>query len=263
MTPDTGRPEIDHHTLKLIVGIIAVSLPFLVTWFADVPPSELVADATQASIPNPDQSEIDSIGNSDFSDSGEHRGPLNEISAAYHRHNTASDIFVGFLFAIAAFLFAYNGQSRKEMILSKVAGVASLGVALFPCACANQSAGTVYTQPLPFVHAGSAAIMFFILAIFCNIFRCRAIAKGHPRARFRSVIYTVCGLTIVAAIILMGIDGLSATFSESGPGFFSKKVPWFIFGGESVGLIAFGLSWLTASRMLPVITNQQERIPLR
>lgn len=255
------RPEIDHHTLKMIVGIIAVGMPFLVSWFADAPQSEHVNDVTQVAAPTSAESEITSAGNA--AGCGMHDGPLDEISAAYHRHNTASDIFVGFLFAISAFLFAYNGRSKTEMVMSKVAGVASLGVALFPCSCRDYIAGTYYTRHHPSIHFGSAAVMFFILAIFCNIFRLRANAKGHPQARFRALIYTACGLTIVAAIVLMGIDGQTASQDENDPGLFSEKVPRFIFYGESVGLIAFGISWLTASRMLPVITSRQERIPLR
>ena len=43
------------------------------------------------------------------------------------------------LFAIAAFLLAYNGFSRADMVLSKLASVAALGVAMFPCECANPS----------------------------------------------------------------------------------------------------------------------------
>jgi hypothetical protein len=32
-----------------------------------------------------------------------------------------------------------------------------------------------------------------------------------------------------------------------------------IFWGETIGLMSFGISWLTASRMMPVITRPEER----
>ena len=83
--------------MKLIVGVIAMSLAFLTNFFAS---SNILS-----------------------------------ISAAYHEGGWSQNFFVGFLFAISAFLLAYNGESRSEMILSKVAAVAALGVALFPCEC--------------------------------------------------------------------------------------------------------------------------------
>src|SRR3954449_8525834 len=96
------RKEIDHRTMKLIVGVVAISLPGLTNFFA--------------------------------------KAPLASISASYWERGTSQSIFIGFLFAIASFLLAYNGYTRREMILSKIASVASLGIALFPCQC---------DQPIP------------------------------------------------------------------------------------------------------------------
>jgi hypothetical protein len=76
-----NRPEIDHRTIKLIVGGVALGL----------------APLTIALSP----------------------APIASISASYHEGGAAQSVFVGFLFAIAALLLAYNGLSRTEMILSK------------------------------------------------------------------------------------------------------------------------------------------------
>lgn len=35
--------------------------------------------------------------------------------------------------------------------------------------------------------------------------------------------------------------------------------PRFVFVGEAVALVAFGISWLVASRVLPVLTRADER----
>src|SRR5258706_598202 len=102
------RPEIDHRTIKLIVGLIALTLANLTSFFA--------------------QSSITSI------------------SASYYEGGWSLNIFVGFLFAISAFLLAYNGQSTSEMVLSKVAGFAALGVAMFPCKCGD------HPEIIPDVH---------------------------------------------------------------------------------------------------------------
>jgi len=60
------RPEIDHRTIKLLVGVIAVTMPFLTDAFAT--------------------------------------HTIDSISAAYYELGWSQSIFIGFLFAIGAFL---------------------------------------------------------------------------------------------------------------------------------------------------------------
>src|SRR5262245_6501070 len=157
------RPEIDNHTMKLIVGVIAISLAYLTSRFAGT--------------------------------------DLGSISASYYAGGWSRDIFVGFLYAIAAFLLAYNGESRREMILSKVAGIAALGVAMFPCECDS------HEEIIPQVHAVSAAIMFVVLAFFCYKFLQRAKLKGHAQAKARVILYAFCGIAIVVAMLVLFVDG--------------------------------------------------------
>ena len=162
------RAEINHHTIKLIIGVIAISLATLTSLFSET--------------------------------------PIQSISASYHEDGWARNIFVGFLFAIFAFLLAYNGKSPAELPLSKVAAIAAIGVAMFPCKC-----GT-YPEIIPYVHGISAAVMFVILAYFCAIFFLRASQKGHPQAKLRARIYAFCGVTIVASIFIIAIDHIFGSF---------------------------------------------------
>ena len=134
--------EIDHHILKLIVAVIALFLANVTAFFSTV--------------------------------------PLDSISEAYHQNGWARDFLVGSLFAISAFLLAYNGEEALEMVLSKIAGVAALGVALFPCRC------DVYDEILPYVHYASAAVMFIVLACLCGFFYKRAVRKGRRDPSFSS-----------------------------------------------------------------------------
>jgi hypothetical protein len=137
------------------------------------------------------------------------------------------------------------------MILSKVAACAALGVALFPCECGGHSA------LVPYVHGLSAAVMFLILAYFCRFFLERAMVKGYPQAKARAAIYVVCGVAIVMAIVALAVDHFSGRA-------LTAWAPNFVFYGESVGLISFGISWLTASRTIPVLAREDERFsPLR
>jgi hypothetical protein len=206
------RQEIDHRTIKLIVGLIALTLAGLTGLFAGF--------------------------------------TIDSISASYYVGGWSQTIFIGFLFAIAAFLLAYNGTTRWEMALAKVAAAAAAGVALFPCSCGGHKA-------VPYVHGISAAVMFLILAFFSYGFYRRARDKNHTRANIRAVIYALCSLAIVLAILALGYDSLFAN-----P--ISNVFPQFTYFGEATGLIAFGISWLLASRVLPGLTAENERFsPLR
>ena len=207
------RQEIDHRTIKLIVGLVALSLAGLTSAFAT--------------------------------------GPISSISASYYEGGWSQTIFIGFLFAIAAFLLAYNGLSRTEMILSKVASIAALGVALYPCECGN------HPPLIPYIHGASAAVMFLILAFFCYAFYKRARKKGYPQANIRAAVYAVCGAAILLSIVVLAADHFLH-------GALSQSIPRLVFYGEATGLVAFGISWLTASRTLPLVTREDERFsPMR
>jgi hypothetical protein len=222
MTPSPKRPEIDHRTIKLIVGVIAISLPILVSWLAA--PHE-----------------------------------LKSVSEAYHVPEWPQSIFVGFLYAIAAFLIAYNGRSAREMVCSKVAAAAAFLIAMFPCDCA---AG--HGEIIRGVHYAAAAVMFCVLAYFCWRFYARAIEKApmHPRARWRAPIYAVCGAAIVISIAALGVEWILGKSSPDST--FSARWDTFVYWFETVGLVAFGIAWLTASHALPGINGPEERFsPMR
>jgi hypothetical protein len=202
------REEINSHTIKLIIGIIALSLPIIVSCIA--------------------------------------HPALNSISESYIAPNPwTRNIFVGFLFAIAAFLFAYNGQSTFEMLLSRAAAICAIGVSVFECECGRDQLGTN-------VHMVFAVGLFIILAGFCIIFLRRAQKKSSVQAKGRVVIYAVCCLILLSAMLLMALDMAKDNF-------ISKQMPTLIFWGESGGLAAFGIAWLVASRTLPFITAESER----
>jgi hypothetical protein len=209
LSPDRG--EINEHTSKIIVGLIAISLASFTNFFSET--------------------------------------PLQSISASYHEGGWSRDIFVGFLFAISTFLLAFNGRSTPQMVLSKMAALAAMGVAMFPCK------GGSNAEVIPYVHGTSAAVMFLILAFFCYTFFRRAREKGHLQAMFRAYIYAICGITIVAFIFIIVMDNVSG-------GFISSKIGRLTFYGEKAGLIAFGIAWLSASRFLPLLTRKDERLSI-
>ena len=211
MLSKPNRSEIDDHTMKLIIGVIALSLASLTSFLSG--------------------------------------GDIQSISASYYADDWARNIFVGFLFAISAFLLAYNGRSLIQMVCSKIAAIAAIGVAMFPCNCGG------YPEIIAGVHGGSAAVMFFVLAVFCFIFYQRARTKTSPQAKARAAIYALCGVVIALSIITLLADHVSG-------GAIRAKIDRLTYFGEAAGLISFGVAWLTASRTLPIITGKEERISL-
>lgn len=204
--------EIDHQVLKFIVGMIAILLPPLVSCFA-----------------------------------GE---SLDSISESYHTADPARNIFVGFLFAISSFLFAYNGKSQPEFLMSKAAALAALGVALFPCGCERHTEKLINV-----VHFGSAGVMFTVLAGMCEVFRRRALDKHTPEGLRRARIYRTCTITIVGSMVLLLAHVGFGCFN--GWGF--EPVYWF----EASSLWAFGIAWLTAAKPLDVIAEPGQKVNLK
>lgn len=215
MLSNPERQEIDEHTGKLIVGIIALSL---------------AAYTSQASL------EI----------AGER---ILSISESYYIGGSAKYVFGGSLFAIAAFLISYNGRSVPQMIMSKIAAIAAVGVAWFPCLCPHDPPYTGGS----WIHGFSAGVLFLILALFCYSFFKRAKDKGSRQAIWRKGIYAFCCAVIVLSILILPIDFWLGKI-------ISSKVERLVFYIEEVGLVAFGIAWLVASRALPLITNRDERI---
>ncbi|HEX7649258.1 MAG TPA: hypothetical protein VF450_17810 [Noviherbaspirillum sp.] len=204
-------PAIDQQTMRFIVGVIALSLPYLTNHFAMV------------------------------------GGPrLCSISESYWRGDWPQTIFVGFLFAIASFLVAYNGSTWLEMVLSKAAAIAALGVAMFPCACTEKP------EIIPHLHYVCAGAMFAVLSYFCWAFLIRAREKGHKQAIMRATIYALCGVTIVGCSLALAYNGLTQDSM-------TVEYPHFVYWGEAGGLWAFGISWLTASHVLPLVNARRER----
>jgi hypothetical protein len=118
-------------------------------------------------------------------------------------------------------------------------------ISIFPCYC-----GDAAHEIVKGVHGVSAGVMFAVLAWFCWDFIERAKTKRYDdratAARRRIVIYSLCGIGTIVAVVLFAAH------------FFTKDER-LVFWGETFGLVSFGISWLTASHKMPVITAPSER----
>ena len=157
---------------------------------------------------------------------------LDSISDYYGERTR--DVFVGVLFAIAWFLFAYRGYDRHDDWAGNVAGVFALVVAFFP----NQ--GERWEVAL---HFTAATGLFLTLAYFAIFQFTKSGNAMSQRKIIRNRIYRTCGYVILACIILIG----AYYCSTSGSGLDEVKP---VFWLESFALWAFGISWFIKGETL-------------
>jgi hypothetical protein len=182
--------------------------------------------------------------------------PRGSLSAYYH--SGMRDLFVGTLCAIGVFLITYRVFDRiSDNLLSTVAGFAALAVAFFPTGrpTGSQSPATPLQQTLgegrvTVIHFVFAAIFIASLAITCYSFGVREGGRsqqrwGHKAKRsplFWRWFHWSCALLIVAAVVfslIMKTTGWLQNYS--------------LIIGESIAVLAFGVSWLMKGLELDVL----------
>ena len=195
MSDDTSKeqPYVSYVTLRRVVGALGMLLPILVAvWGAAL------------------------LGRFELLDS---------ISAYYGLRTR--DVFVGSLFAIAWFLFAYKGPERKDDVAGDLACVFALGVALFP------TGGGGWESTLHFTFA---MLLFLVLAYFSLGLFTKSKGGMTPEKRIRNRVYKSCGYLMLACIVLIGLVKWGLPAGSLGP---LKPVFWL----EAFALWAFGVSW--------------------
>jgi len=203
----------DYRALRLLMGCIAFSLPFVVS---------LISSAS-----------------------------LSSISASYYTE--ARDAFVGMLFIVASFLWAYNGHSLNQAWASKVASLAAIFVAVFPTSCEDCGSDLI-----SIIHYVAATALFAILAYFClGPFRENTKGKTGKKGR-RSKIYFICGWIMILCILGIGLANL--TMSDE-----TIKTLKITYWGEAIALIAFGVAWIVAGKVIRPLVDDEDalRIKLR
>lgn len=163
-------------------------------------------------------------------------GIQSSMSAYYY--TVMRDVFVGSLCAIAVFLMSYRGYERQDYVAGKLACLFALGVAFFPTA--PDVDPTAREKIVSMAHSLLAMAFFLTLAYFSLAqFRKTDPRKPPtPQKLRRNMVYTVCGWTILACILLIAVMALL-------PGDAPVKRLDPVFWLESLAVVAFGVSWLT------------------
>ena len=173
------------------------------------------------------------------------------------------DLFVGILVTIGFFLLTYLGHLEPDRILSdrnvsSVAGLAAIGIALFP----NDTLDPCLGAKLPTLtisgtlHVVSAGVFIASTAVFTLVLFRRSDEAPSPAKRRRNRIYLLCGLAIGLALL-----GLAVYFAVLDPpqrcairGL--RPVLWL----EVMTIVAFGVSWLVKGRGVRAL-NEGHRLP--
>ena len=123
---------------------------------------------------------------------------LVSLSDSYY-HRYANSVFIGAMFAFAAFLFSYE-FSRWENLLGNLGALAAALVAVFPT---PPDAPTREETVGGYVHFSSATVFFVSLAVFCYVWS-RDDAVGEPRRSYRvsSVLIVLAILTALASKVV-------------------------------------------------------------
>jgi len=210
MTTKKRDKVFDYRALRLLIGLIAFSIPFVVSFLSS--------------------------------------SSLSSISASYHTE--ARDAFVGMLFIVSAFLWAYNGHSLKEALASKAASLAALFVAIFPTSCDHCE-----TNIVSITHYVAAVIFFSILAYFCFVSFRQHIKGLKGKKGLRSKIYFVCGLIMVGCMLIIFVQEFILPDE-------TMKSLNVTFWAEAIALGAFGVAWIVAGKYFSLIVDKDEALQL-
>lgn len=227
----TNELVIDYLTLRRLVGIIGLLLPFV-----------LIIGAVVMSASRPD------------SMSGYYYTPMRNI-------------FVGSLCALGIFLIAYVGYDEVDKWITNIAGLAAVGVAF----CPTTPSGTVTSsvRTVGNIHVVFAMITFVSLGLMAlrfakggqtpdaapnTIGQVRhglafgaAASTTAPRAEI--IAYRVCGTLILLCVLLAVLTNfLPVSVNATWPTLFIL---------EAIAVVSFGVSWtVKGSTFTPARLNQ-------
>ena len=193
------------------------------------------------------------------------------ISAYYYART--GNVFVGSLCALAIFFFSYEYPSRKgfklDRLLSCVAGLMAIGVALFPTPSDGASASG-RSNVVGWIHLTCASVLFGALAALSLWFFTKSdqLPAKHTfwenvqvlvwcpakfrtplpvRKRRRNFSYRLCGRAILLSMAVMAYTTLQGWVDH-----------WFLIF-ECIAVFAFAISWLIKGDALPWFKDEPDK----
>lgn len=170
--------------------------------------------------------------------------PRGSLSAYYH--SGMRDVFVGILCVVGIFLITYRVEDYKwDNRLSTFAGVLALGVAIFPTGAPpgrqTELQKALGETVVAWIHFSSAALFILLLAAIGFNFGWRE--KQKPSLR---LFHWACAGTIIFALLFIAVTKVFGFVDD-----YSLLI------GETVAVVAFGLSWLVKGHPVQLIKTAQ------
>lgn len=166
----------------------------------------------------------------------------NDSISAYY-YTGMRDVFVSTLVMVGVLLACYRSPAWHDNLVASVAGIAAVGIGLFPMdpsfaselvqkfTCLKNDRCYLNTGILGY-HFYFVAT-FFALAFYLVMFRFAAFTPEQPGRRKvrRNLVYRICGLAMLVSFLVIGYLHL-----------FHKGAS--IFVPETVAVVAFAAAWL-------------------
>jgi hypothetical protein len=175
-------------------------------------------------------------------------GILPSLSDYYH--SDMRNWFVGSLWAIGSGLLVYLAARRNltDSVISFVAGLLAVGVALFP----TNAPHTILTT-ISILHVAFAALLFGLLGVICFRFGNRDGKREDRSMRWRTRwrrVHRGCAIVIWVAVVAS--VALAARGSDNN---------YTVLVGETVAVLAFGFSWFLKGSEIFNILREEHGLP--
>ncbi|MFV0607262.1 MAG: hypothetical protein ACK5NK_15635 [Niabella sp.] len=208
----------NQNTLRKVVGILGMLLPFLVWLFV-------------------------------YIDSG-YSNPMDSLSHYYFTR--AGSIFCIAISLLAVFLMIYKGKDPIDFYLSFTAGLSAFCVVLFPtdsitniCCDTDKKYVVTILKESGFrvgFHYTAAGIFLLCLAFMSLFLFTRSNKKLAFRTKNklkRNLLYRTCGITMLLCMLVIFLGGFTKLIPEE---IYNKNN--ITFWMETLAIEAFGISWL-------------------
>jgi hypothetical protein len=174
--------------------------------------------------------------------------PFQPTISCYY-YSSMRSIFEGVLWIFAIILVFYRYE-KADNIISAIAGICALGIAICPCFtshCHHCDTSPSENETVGYLHIAFASVFFLMLAVMtlCLFTKTNPVKTPTPQKLKRNIIYRVCGFSLLVWIALIVIyfqwlRGKSTAIDGMNPVF------WF----ETFALWSFGFAWIVKGEMV-------------
>lgn len=237
--PPNNHYVISYHTLRQLIGLLGIVLPFL-CW------------GVNAFVNENDLLNNPMFVNQCYSKLYEPGDNL-KSSISHFYYTAAGPLFTGILITLAIFLFCYQGHPKKKTdklawltdgLLSKFAAICALFIVILPTGSNKRITDNIHifvsSDAAGTGHLIFAALFFVTMSVFC-IVNFRRDGEKPLRKDAEGKIYMLCGIGILLVLITLLINMLMEDPNQPAAGSF-------VFWMETLMLFLFGLAWLVKGK---------------